>query len=324
VLTDRKVCQFFILCISGIIYPMKPRILIVLSVLMLFILAGCKTTPSAITESPVVPSGTQEPVLPTATTAATATSLPMALRVNGEGILLTEYEAELSRLQSALTELKQEMTPEDQKTRVLDNFIDELLLAQAAVEAGHPVSDEDVQARIDGLVSDLGSVEKLTEWQNANYYTDESLRIALKRAVAAAWQRDAVTEAVPKTAEQIHARQLFFKNEANAIAALKQLESGIEFDTLANQQDPTLGGDLGWFPRGMLTQPEVEEVVFTLQIGQTSGIIASSLGFHIVNVLERDNEHPLSTEARLKMQREALASWLKQAREKSTIEILVP
>jgi len=303
---------------------MKLRIPIVLSVVIMMLLAGCKTTSPAATEPPVVPSGTQETTPPTATIEPTATSLPMALLVNGEGIQLTEYEAELSRLQSALTELKQEMTPEDQKTRVLDNFIDELLLVQAAVEAGHPVSDEDVQARIDGLVSDLGSVEKLTEWQNANFYTDESLRVALKRAVAATWQRDAVTEAVPQTAEQIHARQLFFKNEANAIAALKQLESGIEFDTLANQQDPTLGGDLGWFPRGMLTQTEVEEVVFTLQPGETSGIIASSLGYHIVNVLERENDHPLSTEARLKLQREALANWLKQAREKSTIEIMVP
>jgi peptidyl-prolyl cis-trans isomerase C len=117
---------------------------------------------------------------------------------------------------------------------------------------------------------------------------------------------------------------LFFKNEANAIAAQKKLESGVDFGTLAEEQDATLGGDLGWFPRGMLTQPEVEAAVFAMQPGETSGIIASSLGYHIVNVLERENDHPLSTEARLMLQEKALQDWLTAEREKSTIEILVP
>ncbi len=248
----------------------------------------------------------------------------MALLVNGEGILITEFDAELMRLQSALTELSMEMTPEDQKTRIIDSFIDELLLAQAAAAAGHSVSDEDVQARLDQLVIDMGGMDKLLEWQSANYYTDESLRVALKRQMVAAWQRDNIVEAVPLTAEQIHARQLFYKNEANAVIALKQLEDGVEFATLADQQDPTLGGDLGWFPRGMLTQPEVEEAVFALQPGETTGIIASSLGYHIVNVIEREPDHPLSTEARLMLQKAALEEWLDAARQNSTIELLVP
>lgn len=273
--------------------------------------------------TPTLPVETQVPVEPTAAPAPTETSLPMALLVNGEGILLDEYDAELMRLQSALTELGMEMTPEEQKTRIIDNFVDELLLAQAAAAAGYSVSDEDVQARIDQLVTDMGGTDKLVEWQTANFYTDETLRVALKRQIYAAWQRDTLAEAVPLTAEQIHARQLFYKNEANAVIALKQLEDGVEFSTLADQQDPTLGGDLGWFPRGMLTQPEVEEAVFALQPGETTGIIASSLGYHIVNVIERKADHPLSTEARLMMQKAALEEWLANAKQGSTIEVFV-
>jgi len=85
-----------------------------------------------------------------------------------------------------------------------------------------------------------------------------------------------------------------------------------------------LGGDLGWFPRGMLTQPEVEEAVFAMQVGETSEIIKSSLGYHIINVIERTAEHPLSTEARMMLQETALNDWLAAARTASTIEILVP
>lgn len=300
---------------------MRFRRLFVLILFLLLVPVACEKVPEV---TPTSLSPTQEPVEPTLAPVPTETTLPMALLVNGEGILITEFDAELMRLQSALTELSMEMTPEDQKTRIIDSFIDELLLAQAAAAAGHSVSDEDVQARLDQLVIDMGGMEKLLEWQSANYYTDESLRVALKRQMVAAWQRDNIVEAVPLTAEQIHARQLFYKNEANAVIALKQLEDGVEFATLADQQDPTLGGDLGWFPRGMLTQPEVEEAVFALQPGETTGIIASSLGYHIVNVIEREPDHPLSTEARLMLQKAALEEWLAAARQNSTIELLVP
>lgn len=284
-------------------------------------MAGCA---NPTTDTPSTPVTTQEPVVPIETSTSIPTSLPLALRVNEEGILLSEYEAEIARLQAALTELGQEMTPEEQKSRITDNFIDELLLAQAAAEAGYIVSDEEVQARVDTMVADLGSMDKLIEWQTNNGYTDESFRIELKRAIAVAWQRDQITNSVPATAEQIHARQLIYQNEANAAADLSQLNNGVEFSMLAEEQDPVLGGDLGWFPRGMLTQPEVEEAVFALQPGETTGIIASSIGYHIVNVIERETDHPLSTEARLMLQEKALEDWLASAREKSTIEVLVP
>jgi len=304
---------------SVIIYPMKTGMKIAL-LSGFILLSGCARQT---TLTPVHPATTQEPAV-TVEPTVTPTSLPMALKVNGEGILLSEYESELSRLRAALTELGQEMTPEEQKERVLGNFTDELLLAQAAGKSGFTVTDEEVQARIDRLATDMGGAEKLAEWQSINGYTDETFRVALKRAIAVAWQRDTIVNNVPETAEQIHARQLFFKNEANAIAALAQLKKGIDFSTLARQQDDVLGGDLGWFPRGVLTQPEVEEVVFAMQPGETSEIIASNLGYHILNVIEREPDHPLSTEARLILQEKALASWIENARASSTIEILVP
>ena len=218
----------------------------------------------------------------------------------------------------------EEMTPEEQKQRVIDNFIDELLLTQAASQAGYTVTGEEVQTRIDKMVAELGSAEKLTEWQTRYGYTEDAFRSALARAIAVAWQRDEIVNAVPQTAEQIHARQLIFQTEGNASEALIELNSGVDFSQLAEAQDPILKGDLGWFPRGFLTQPVVEEAVFALQPGQTTGVIKSDIGYHIVNVLERVTDHPLSIEARLMLQEKALTEWLDQARESSNIEVLVP
>jgi peptidyl-prolyl cis-trans isomerase C len=132
-----------------------------------------------------------------------------------------------------------------------------------------------------------------------------------------------IIDAVPTSAEQIHARQILVQDEANAAQAYALLQSGSDFEKLAFEYDYNLGGDLGWFPRGMLTQPNVEDAVFALQPGAYTEIIKSAIGYHIVYVIERA-DHPLSVESRRMLQEQALQAWLDAARSASTIEILVP
>ncbi len=302
--------------VSVIIYAMKRNLLYSL-VISLFVLSAC-SKPTA------TPAPTQPPVTPTAEASPTPTQLPLALRVNGEGILITEYEAELARLQMAVEETGKQMTAEEQRQMVLDNLTDELLLAQAAQQAGFSVSDEELQARIDKLVSEIGGADKLTEWQAKYLFTEESFITYLKRSVLVAWQRDQITDAVPLTADQVHARQLIYQDEADANAALAALQGGTAFTQLAEAQDPVLGGELGWFPQGTLTQPVVEEALFALQPGEFTAVIKSEIGYHIVQMLEREPDHPLSVEARRMLQEKALDQWLTEKRAVSTIEVLVP
>lgn len=254
----------------------------------------------------------------------TAPSVPLALRVNGEEIILSDYQADLARLQQAQTELAIAATPEDQKTRILENFTDQLLLAQAATQAGFSVDDATLQARIDKLVMEIGGMDKLSAWQSTNGYSDESFRIALRRSILSAWQRDQIINSLPLTAEQIHARQILVQDEANANEAYAQLQAGVVFSDLAFSYDPVLGGDLGWFPAGTLTQPNVDEAVFALQPEQYTEVIKSDIGYHIVYVIERDPAHTLSIDARRMLQEKKIREWLDASRAVSTIEILLP
>jgi peptidyl-prolyl cis-trans isomerase C len=84
--------------------------------------------------------------------------------------------------------------------------------------------------------------------------------------------------------------------------------------------DPTTGGDLGWFPQGYLTQSDVETAAFALQPGQYSDIIKSDLGYHIIYVVTRDANHPLSVDARRTLQEKKLADWLQNAKSSAQIE----
>ena len=99
--------------------------------------------------------------------------------------------------------------------------------------------------------------------------------------------------------------------------------SGKDFATLASTLDPTTGGDLGWFPKGYLTQTAVEEAAFALEPGSYSDIIQTELGYHIIYVIERDASHKLSVDARRTLQENALSQWLSDQKAAAQIQILV-
>lgn len=72
---------------------------------------------------------------------------------------------------------------------------------------------------------------------------------------------------------------------ARAEEALAKLNAGEPFDAVAAQYSDSsaadYGGDLGWFQRGQLA-PVMDEAAFALQPGQTSGLIETPLGYHIL------------------------------------------
>jgi len=254
----------------------------------------------------------------------TPTEAPLAARINNEGISLAEYEAEIKRYQSGLEQLGEQYDPELAKQEVMDDLIAQTLFTQAAVAQNYSVNEADLQGKIEQYAEAAGGQDALQTWMAENFYDPDSFRAAVSRDMAVIWMRNYLIAQVPQNTEQIHARQILVKNENEAIGIQRQLEVGTSFKSLAFSYDPLTGGELGWFPRGYLLQPEVENIAFSLQAGQYSGIIATIYGFHIVEVIEVDPQRSLSKDAQLFMQRQALEDWLNTQIGQSTIEILIP
>jgi peptidyl-prolyl cis-trans isomerase C len=284
-----------------------------LSILLLALgLSACGLDLNPVPTSTTIPSPIPTP---------TETPIPAAAVVNGEVITAAEFTAELARYQAAQAALGNTVTLEAATQAVLNDLIDQVLLAQGAAAQGHVVDDAAVQARIDVLAAQVGGPDALAQWQSAHGYTDADFRSALRRQMAAAWMRDQIAASVPSTAVQVHVKQILLYNSDTAQQMLVQLQAGAEFDTLATQVDPVTHGELGWFPKGYVLDPAIDDAAFSLEPGQYSGVIQTAAGYHIIKVIERDPARPLSSDARLVLQEKALTDWLVQQRSQSTITL---
>ena len=247
----------------------------------------------------------------------------MALTVNGEGIPVVDFDAEVQRYLASQESLGKTVASADATSAVIEDLVAQLLLAQAARASGFTLDADALQSRIDSLAAQIGGAEALSAWQTAQGYTEQVFRSALKRAAEAAWMRDKIISEVPSTAEQVHVQQILLYNEGTAQSFLIQLNGGADFDELALEADPVTRGDLGWVPRGYLLDPKFEEIAFSLAVGEHSDVIATDVGFHILRVLERDPGRPLSPDATLALQELALKKWIEEQRQNADV-VLAP
>lgn len=248
----------------------------------------------------------------------------MALTVNGEGITVVEFNAEVGRYTSAQTTLGKTVDSAAATSTVIDDLVAQLLLSQAAHANGFTLDDTALQGRVDSLAAQIGGAEALTGWESEHGYSDQAFRSALKRAAEAAWMRDKIVSTVPSTAEQVHVQQILLYNQETAVSFLTQLNNGADFNELAFEADPFTRGDLGWVPRGYLLNMQIEEAAFNLTVGQYSDVITTEVGFHIVRILEHDSNRPLSPDALLSLQELALRKWMEEQRAQANVVLAPP
>ena len=314
--------------------------IVALVIALILSLMGCgpaETSPVEVTEP------TLTLVMPTAVEAASPTPAtvptpeqPSAARVNGQPILLADYEKQVTQFEAALSDQELDLNSEEGqlaltqiRRQVLEAMINQLLTEQAAAREGITISDEELEARIQADIQAVGDESRFEQWLADTNLTREDYRAILRSELIYGAMFEQVTATVPTSVEQVHVRYILLESEEEAQNVLAQLQAGGDFTALAREfsRDESTresGGDRGWFPQGLdLMPPEVEAAAFALEIGQTSGVVASQFGYYILQLLERDPDRPLSSEMRQSLKGQTFARWLEEQRAAATIERFV-
>ncbi len=276
----------------------------------------------------------QQPQQPPNQPAPTAAPAAAAI-VNGQSIPLAVYQQQTAQFQAAL--VQQGLNPDSpdgqaqlatMRQQVLDNMIDDALIAQEAAKEGVAVTDADLDAAMQKLIVDAGGQAAFEQALAASGQTLDDARTLQRTQMLNNLIRDRIIAKVGDAVEQVHARHILVDSQATADALLSQIQAGADFAQVAAQssQDNLTrvnGGDLGWFPRGVLISKEVEDAAFALQPGQISGVVQSAFGFHIVQVIDRDPARKVEGDQLLKLQQAAVEQWLAGLRAAAQVQKLV-
>lgn len=192
----------------------------------------------------------------------------------------------------------------------------------------------------------LDALKKSVE-QVAGYSLDEYKQIIRARLLREKLQEVIAAETVATTEEAVRARHILLRvrepapeseaeptplpegqptptptpaprNDEETLALANQLRQrlldGEDFAELAAEysDDPgsaAQGGDLGWFGRGRMVAP-FEEAAFSLQVGEISEPVKSDFGYHIIEVLERDDARPKDEGTIAQERIQAFQTWL--------------
>jgi parvulin-like peptidyl-prolyl isomerase len=273
--------------------------------------------------------------------------------VDGEVILLSEFEKNATPI---LDQFKTVTPPAEQtpdrvteiKKRVLDQMIDDRLLAEEAKKKGIRVSQLEVDDGVKKVRSRFATEEEFNKELQKEALTFDAFRKHIQEQIGTIKLIDQEVKAkttppsdaevktlydtllailhdqpIPgshtsseidelkslaralehRFGERVRARHILIKVDPHATkeqreAALnkikdvqKQLKNGAEFAELAKKysDDPgskERGGDLGYFSHGDMVDA-FEKAAFALDVGQTSDIVTTDYGYHIIRVEEK-------------------------------------
>lgn len=224
------------------------------------------------------------------TTLALTRVIPVrAAMVGNQPVLFSDVQKDVSTLvhyyNFMISETGQGELPEikDLRQETVDRLIKNLLVRQEAKERGIEVSDNEVQKEIDSTIEAAGSQEEV-ETKLEQYYGWSLDEFKHKVIIPYLYEQ--------KLAEDISTDEdLRAEIKTDAQEVLEKVNAGEDFSELAKEysEDPgsaSRGGDLGWFGRGAMV-PAFEEAAFALESGQTSDLVETDFGYHIIKVNDK-------------------------------------
>ncbi|MDX1524062.1 MAG: peptidylprolyl isomerase [Anaerolineae bacterium] len=259
---------------------------------------------------------------------------PLAATVNDQPIYLDMFEKQVAQFEQSLAAQGVDLSTEsgqaqlDQiKGQVLNALIDQAIIEQEAAKFSIVVSDETVEAATQESI-EQGQVQ-FEDWLANNNLTLEEFKETLRFQLVANQMYEQLTANLPDVAEQVQLRQIVVADENTARDVIDRLKAGQDFAELAatyslDESNRDNGGLLGWFPRNAgLVPPEVEALAFSINPNEVSGPVKTVLGFHIIQLENKEAERPIEAEMLQALREKLFTDWLTERRAASKIERFV-
>ncbi len=217
-----------------------------------------------------------------------AVPYPAAL-VNNNIIKYSEFTDDiktLTRFYSKIGAQQPDMaqpTEAEIRKNVMDRLVQNEVLKEAAVKYNLTVTDQEVNDEFDKLASQRGpgsgsisdEIMDLYGWSVDQFKAKVLRPYLLQQKLAEALAKDETMNQAAKTkAEEV----------------LVKVKAGEDFAKLAAEYSDDVsnaksGGELGWFGKGLMV-PEFENAAFALKAGETSELVKTQFGYHIIKVEE--------------------------------------
>lgn len=271
------------------------------------LLSCCLIVSSSFADDKTVPSGDE-----------------IAASVNGELITQAELEREIINLSHRYSMQTQgSEIPDDIETKALNNLITKQLLYEASGKANVKIDESEVNDNLQQTISRFPDKEAFESALKRENITEDELKNEIRYGLAIQTyventyvSKTSVSEEELKSyyesnpelfkhPEMVKASHILIGVDSKADETQKaearkkieniekELKAGKDFAELAKTYSEcpssSNGGDLGSFRRGQMVQA-FEEVAFSLNPGETSSVVETPFGFHIIKVFEKQPE----------------------------------
>ncbi len=283
----------------------------------------------------------------------------VAAKVNGDEITIDELNAQVDQLKKQYPQMFEGADGEgrliDFKQRLLDNLISAKLVQQAAEDKGIKISDSDVQKQIDQLKAGFKDDAQFQEALKSAGMSADGLKkqireqLLTQKLIESLQSNEKASEAdiagyYEKNKQQFYqeaakrASHILFKPEDKKTAekVLAEVNGGGDFAALAKQYSvdtatASKGGDLGWPSTPYV--PEFQAALDKLKKGQTSALVQTPYGWHIIRVTDtRPATQQTLAEVKTQIEQiilqqrkaDAYQKFIEGLRKDAKIEILIP
>jgi len=246
-------------------------------------------------------------------------------KVGTDVILLSDLQKQLAQMQSAKM-----LKPDTDPRSVLSEMIEQRLMIQKAKDLNIKIDESRVKGSAErylkqiktrypsdqAFINDLKK-SKLTESDLLKYYTDMLTESALTEQLVNKY----ISSKVKVTDKEVQAFYIATRDtlavkpvswklgmimrevnagdeaasqkESEIEAILARLKNGEDFATLAAAESDCpskeVGGDLGFLKKGETVKP-FEDAAYALQVGETSGVVQTQFGYHIIKLEEKKGD----------------------------------